>query len=170
MGKGDEKTKDRKGKVALKTTRLVSRRHQLSAPLREALHRLSGKLGLFPESDGLEEGGRFRAPVLLPANGQVAPVMGKLFKRELATLRRIGKREDRCHVAKLGDCKVYILPYYYFDGFNALLYLEHEGKFAAAWKEQESDEEQSPSEVLAPGTMVQFQQMLQKVLAESSGI
>lgn len=170
MAKGDVKSKDQAGKGAGKTDRLHSRRHRLSAPLREALHRLSGILGLFPEGDGLEEGGRFRAPVLLHANGQVAPMMGKIFKQELATLRRIGKQEDRCHVAKLGACKMYILPYYYFDGFNALLYLEYEGKFAAAWKEQESDGDQSPMEVLAPGTIVQFQQMLQEVLANSSGI
>ena len=79
-------------------------------------------------------------------------------------LDRIGKPIDRCHMLELPPFKLYCLPYYFFDGFNALLYLEHEGDYGAAWKEQESDDERSPLQVLTPGSLVQFQKMLQEML------
>ena len=164
MARGGAEKQNRDKPAKAKPTGPKPHCHQLSVPLRESLHRLANKLGLFPESDGLEEGGRFRAPVLLPANGVVPQAMRQIFVEEFAVLSRIEKPIDRCHMLELPRFKLYCLPYYYYDGFNALLYLEHEGAYGAAWKEQESDDALSPLQVLIPGSLVQFQKLLQELL------
>lgn len=170
MARGGARNQNRDKPAKAKPPGLKIHRHELSMPLRESLHRLANNLGLFPESDGLEDGGRFRAPVLLPANGMVPQAMRQIFAEEFGVLGRIGKPVDRCHVLELHPFKVYCLPYYYYDGFNALLYLEHKGACGAAWKEQESDDARSPLQVLTPGDLVQFQKMLRQVLEIPSGI
>lgn len=164
MAKGGAKRQTPETRAGGGAKGVRTKRHPLSAPQREALHRLANKLGLFPDSDGLDDGGRFRSPVLLPANGDVPPRMRSIFGEELAALQRIGSPAHRCHVREFAHFKVYCLPFYYYDGFNALLYLEHKGAYGAAWKEQECSEQNSPLEVLAPGTLVQFQALLREVL------
>lgn len=170
MAKGGARKQNRDKPAKGRDAGFKVHRHNLSVPLRESLHRLANKLGLFPESDGLEDEGRFRAPVLLSANTAVPRAMQQIFSEEFGALHRIGKPIDRCHALEFQAFTVYCLPYYYYDGFNALLYLEHKGECGAAWKEQESGDATSPQEVLTPGSLVQFQKLLRQVLEIPSGI
>jgi len=139
--------------------------HAVTEPLRLLLHEVETRLGLFPAHTGFDGYGRFHAPVLLPPNAPLPAPMGKLFATELGALERIGKPTARCHAAALKPLKVYCLPYYYYDGFNALFYAEQQGSFFAAWKEQETNAETSPTIILAAGPFEKLQPVLRRVVA-----
>jgi hypothetical protein len=72
-----------------------------------------------------------------------------LFPQELAELTRLGKSGERCHAAQAVGCRVLCLPFFNFDGFNALLALEQEGRVVAAWQDSEAFQEASPRMVHA---------------------
>jgi hypothetical protein len=135
--------------------------------LRFLLHELETKLGLFPPNTGFDGYGRFHAPVLLPPNEAVPPGMRELFAADLAALDRIGKSSERCYAQAIPPLKVYCLPYYYFDGFNAVLYAERDGKFFAAWKEQEMHADRSPADIVAPGPFADFQGVFRSAVSIS---
>lgn len=137
---------------------------QVTGGLRALLHRLETRLGLFPADSGFGGHGRFHAPVLLPANEAIPEGMRGIFSEELAALERIGKTDGRCHGAPLKPLKLYCMPYYYYDGFNALLYAERDGKFIAAWREQEMDGEVSPTAIRTGVSHEDLQQVIQQVL------
>ena len=137
---------------------------QVTGGLRVLLHRLETRLGLFPADGGIDGHGRFHAPELLPANEAIPEGMRKIFSEELASLARIGKEAERCHAAPLKPVNLYCLPYYYYDGFNALLYAEREGKFIVAWKEQEMDGEGSPKAIRSAVSHGELQQVIQDAL------
>ena len=65
--------------------------------------------------------------------------MAGRFPDEIAVMRRMGKTVDECYVMEFKPYRVSCLPYFYYDGFHALLYVEKQGEFAAGWRALESD-------------------------------
>lgn len=114
-----------------------AREYEVTAALRQTLHEVEEKIGLFAPGEGFGAGGRFRAPRLLGGEEPIPAAMGKFFREPLAALGRVGKSSVSCHAVRLGPFTVYCLPYYFFDGFNALVFVEKEGQMMAAWREQE---------------------------------
>ena len=64
MAKGGAKRQTPETRAGGGAKGVRAKRHPLSAPQREALHRLANKLGLFPDSDGLDDGGAVLEPPL----------------------------------------------------------------------------------------------------------
>jgi hypothetical protein len=123
--------------------------HTVGAALRALLQQVEIRIGLLPRADTFDRGNRFQGAVLLPANRAAPAELRAVFPEELAELQRLGKSVERCHATKLGACRVYCLPYYFFDGFNALLALERNGKPIAAWKDSEAFQAVSPQALAA---------------------
>ncbi len=156
-----EKAPPRNG--ARQDTRVAA--YAVTAPLRFLLHQVEAKLGLFPPETGLDGHGRFHAAALLEVNSELPSAMASVFEEELAGLGRIGKKTGGCHGSSLPPLKLFCVAYYYFDGFNALLFAEKGGNFFAAWKEQEMHAERSPETILAPGPFDEFQTVFSQVLS-----
>lgn len=166
MARGGGK-KQVKGKSSSRRTKEAAPKvFEVTAGLRALLNRLEARIGLFPESDGTHGHGRFHAPALLPANGAVPAGMRSIFQDELAALERIGKSADRCHSREVASLVVHCLPYYYYDGFNAVLYVERGGEFFAAWKLEEVKGEGSPSEMQARGGSGDIPRALREALEQ----
>jgi hypothetical protein len=165
MGKGPAKTKlPSSGSSTRGGKPDPGKEIRLSGALRAMLHRLEDKLGLFPADSGSEGHGRFHAPVLLPSNKDVPEAMRALFEPEFAALERLGKAVVQCHARSLKPLILYCLPYYYYDGFTALLYAEQDGQVLAAWKEQEVEGEGSPATVRSSVQPREFQASIQQAL------
>ncbi len=139
--------------------------HAVTDPLRFLLHQIEMRLGLFPPGTGFDGHGRFHAPALPEVNSELPPAMASVFEEELACLGRLGKKPNDCHVSSLPPLKLFCVAYYYFDGFNALLFAEKNGKFFAAWKEQEMHAERSPETILAPGPFDEFEAVFGQALS-----
>lgn len=169
MGRSPADTKPPKSGSSAGGVRSVRGKEiRLSGTFRALLHRLEDKLGLFPAENGPEGHGRFYAPVLLPPNKDVPEAMRMLFEPEFAALERVGKSVGQCHARRLHPLVVYCLPYYYYDGFTALLYAEQDGQVLAAWKEQEVEGEGSPATVRTLAQSGKFQASIQEALDNAS--
>lgn len=166
MAKGGGKKQGKDKSASPRTKDAAPNVFDVTARLRALLNRLETRIGLFPESDGTHGHGRFHAPALLPATGAVPGGMRRIFPDELAALERIGKPADRCHSREVASLVVYCLPFYYYDGFNAVLYVERGGEFFAAWKLQEVNGESSPSEIQARSGSEDIQQALREALEQ----
>ncbi len=118
--------------------------HDVGAALRTLLQHVEVRIGLLPRANAFDNGNRFQGAILLPANTVTPPDLGSLFPEELAELQRLGKSVERCHVRELERCRVLCLPYFSFDGFNALLAVEQDGRIVAAWKDAEAFQGVSP--------------------------
>jgi hypothetical protein len=121
----------------------------VGATLRSLLQQVEIRLGLLPRPDSFERGDRFQGAALLPANRATPAELRGVFPEELAELQRLGKPVERCHAATLGSCRFYCLPYFFFDGFNALVALERDGRLVAAWKDNEAFQAISPQTLYA---------------------
>ena len=65
--------------------------------------------------------------------------MAARFLDEIAVMQRMDKAVDKCYVTDFKPYRVSCLPYFYYDGFHALLYVEKQGEFAAGWRHLASD-------------------------------
>lgn len=163
MAKEPPGKKQENGKAGARRVR--GKTYTVTAPLRFLLHQMEIRLGLFPPDTGFDGYGRFHAPVLVAANEPVPAGMRSVFGEELGALARIGKGTEGCRAFDLPPLKLYCLPYYYFDGFNAIVYAERGGKMFAAWKEQEMHAEGSPQTIAAPGPFEEFQGVFREALS-----
>ena len=118
--------------------------HSLGASLRTLLQQVEIRIGLLPRPDGFEQANRFQGATLLPTHDPTPAELRSLFPEELAELLRLGKSVELCHKRDLGVCRVLCLPYFSFDGFNALLAVEQDGAILAAWKDMEALQGFSP--------------------------
>ena len=121
--------------------------HVVGSALRTLLQHVEARIGLYPRPDAFGKDNRFQGAVLLPTNIATPVEFGNLFPEELAELQRLGKTIDRCHAGEMEGSRVFCLPYFSFDGFNALLALEHEGRVAAAWKDSAAFQGFSPQAI-----------------------
>jgi hypothetical protein len=121
--------------------------HTVGSALRTLLQHVEARIGLYPRPDAFDKDNRFQGAVLLPANVATPMEFGNLFPEELAELLRLGKTVTRCHVGRMDGSRVYCLPYFSFDGFNALLALEQEGRVVAVWKDSEAFQGFSPQAI-----------------------
>ncbi len=86
-----------------------------------------------------------------------------LFSEDLAALARLRKPPTTCHCTEVDSYRVYCLSYFHYDGFKALMYVEREGRFVAAWKEEEVLRPDSPHTLLAGVDERQIETFLQQV-------
>jgi hypothetical protein len=121
--------------------------HVVGSALRTLLQHVEARIGLYPRPDAFDKDNRFQGAVLLPPNVAIPLEFGNLFPEELAELQRLGKAVDRCHTGQMEGSRIYCLPYFSFDGFNALLALEQDGRVAAAWKDCEAFQGFSPQAI-----------------------
>jgi hypothetical protein len=127
----------------------AARRLAVGRPLQARLIALEKQVGLFSEEQSLVADSRFHHPVIVPGDAPVPEGMQRLFGEDLAALQRLGHAGGRCHAAELGPYRVCCVSYFHYDGFRALLYVEQEGRFVAAWKEEEVLQPDSPRLLLA---------------------
>jgi hypothetical protein len=125
--------------------------HAVGSSLRARLHQVEVGIGMLAEPDAVGAGDRFRGAKLLPADSAVPAAFRALFPDDLGELGRLGKSATRCHAAALGAYRVFCLPYFTFDGFNALLAVEEGGEFLAAWKDLEAHQALYPREIHVRG-------------------
>ena len=125
------------------------RRLTVGRPLQARLIALEKRIGLFSEEQSFAADSRFRHPVLLPAETPLPDGMARVFGDDLASLRRRGKAADAVHRTAFGPYAVHCLAYFDYDGFRALLYVEREGTFIGAWREEEALHPNSPRDFLA---------------------
>lgn len=124
----------------------------VGAGLRAQLRQVEARLGLLDAATVLEAGNCFRGAALLPANAPLPPVLRRLFPEALGELERLGKSVERCHARDVAGYRLFALPYYFYDGFNALLAVERDGGFVAAWRDSEAHQSYLPAPVhVAPG-------------------
>jgi hypothetical protein len=117
------------------------------AGLRAQLRQVEARLGLLDAAAVLEPGNRFRGAALLPANAPLPPMLRALFPEELGELERLGKSTARCHARDMAGYRLFALPYYFYDGFNALLAVERDGDFVTAWRDSEAHQSYIPRQV-----------------------
>ncbi|NIP73611.1 MAG: hypothetical protein GWO16_11545 [Gammaproteobacteria bacterium] len=123
--------------------------HVVGRPLQARLIALEKHVGVFSEEQRFQADSRFNHPVILPAEAAMPDSMAKVFAEELAGLRRLGRDTKTCHHTTVGGYEVYGLTYFHYDGFKALLCVEHKSAFIAAWKEDEVLQPDSPRELIA---------------------
>jgi hypothetical protein len=134
--------------------------HAVGAALRSLLQHVEVRMGLLPRADSFEVGNRFQGAALLPANRATPAELRGVFPEELAELQRLGKPVERCHAVQLGPCRIYCLPYFFFDGFNTLLALERDGTLVAAWKDCEALQAISPQSLYARVDFATLEELL----------
>lgn len=134
-------------------------------PLQARLIALEMQIGVFSAEPGFGAGSRFNHPVILAEGAPVPKPMAEYFTRELAELKRLGKAVDACHAVQVGPYRVCCRSYFHYDGFKALLYVEHEGTLVAAWKEEEVLQPHSPRTLTVGGEDAQLEQFLAHVPA-----
>lgn len=139
--------------------------HVVGSALRSLLQHVEVRVGLLPRADSFDRGNRFQGAVVLPANRALPAELRGVFPEELAELQRLGKSVERCHATTLGPGRIYCLPYYFFDGFNALLALEREGTLVAAWKDSEAFQAISPQSLFARVDFPTLEELLLDALA-----
>ena len=162
----------------------VERTLPVGRPLQARLIALEKRLGVFSEEQSFAADSRFNHPVLLPAERPAAGAgaaggeaasegragvpegMARIFAAELASLERLGKDPGICHATRVGPYTVYCRSYFHYDGFRALLYLEREGRFLAAWMEQEVHQPDSPRTLLSAVDGARIEALLGEVLAD----
>jgi hypothetical protein len=118
-------------------------------PLQARLIALEKRVGLFSEEQSFAADSRFNHPVIPPADGDAPEGMARVFAEDLAALQRLGKSAERCHQVALGPYRVHCLSYFHYDGFRALVYVERDGAFIAAWQDREVLHPDSPRTFLA---------------------
>lgn len=121
-----------------------SRELGVGRPLQARLIALEKQIGLFSEEQSFAADSRFNHPVIVPREVPLPAAMQRLFAEDLEGLGRLGGDTERGHAADLGPYRVHCLSYFHYDGFRALVYVEREGAFVAAWKEQEVLQPDSP--------------------------
>ncbi len=132
-------------------------------PLQARLIALEKQIGLFSEEQSFAADSRFRHPVLLPTETPLPEAMARVFAADVASLRRRGKAADAVYRAALGPYGVHCLAYFDYDGFRALLYVEREGAFIGAWREEEVLHPDSPRAFLAGVTDPEIEAFLLQV-------
>jgi len=135
--------------TARSTTAPEPRWLAVGRPLQARLIALEKQIGLFSEEQSFAADSRFRHPVLLPAETPLPEGMARVFEPDVASLRRRGKPADTVYRAELGPYRVHCLAYFDYDGFRALLYVEQDGTFIGAWREEEVLHPNSPHTFLA---------------------
>lgn len=113
-------------------------------PLQARLIALEKQVGLFSEEQSFAADSRFNHPVIVERETPLPAPMRKLFADDLAGLARLGGGTDQGHAAGLGPYRVHCVSYFHYDGFRALVYVERDGTFVAAWREQEVLQPDSP--------------------------
>jgi hypothetical protein len=86
------------------------------------------------------------------------------FPEEVNAMRRLARPVNRCFALALPPYQVFCLPYYYYDGLCALLFVEWNGEFIAAWCEREMVNALAPHPVLVNGTEAELQAFLRHVM------
>jgi hypothetical protein len=127
----------------------AARRLAVGRPLQARLIALEKQIGLFSEEQSLVVDNRFHHPVIVPAGAPVPEGMQRLFGAELAALERLGHAAGRCHAVGLGPYRVHCVSCFHYDGFRALVYVEQDGSFVVAWKDEEVLQPDSPRVLLA---------------------
>jgi hypothetical protein len=142
----------------------------VGAGLRARLRDVAVRIGMLDAAAVLSPGNRFRAAALLPANAPVPVAMQQLFPEGLAELGGLGKAAGRCNAHDIGSYRVYALPYFFFDGFNALLAVEEravkqQGEIVAAWKDSEANQSFIPKEIHVNGGAAALERFLKTALS-----
>lgn len=123
--------------------------HPVGTRVRSRLVALERKLGLFANQTGYAAESRFRVASILPRKARLPQEMRRVFAEELESLERIGLGTERCQHSEFAPYDVYAISYFHYEGFQALVYVEREGEFLAAWKEVEVELTDSPRAILA---------------------
>lgn len=137
--------------------------YPVGRPLQARLISLEKRIGLFSEEQSFAADSRFNHPVILPAAEPIPGTMAVIFSEDLAALARLREPPATCHCTDVGSYRVYCLSYFHYDGFKALMYVEREGRFVAAWKEEEVLRPDSPHTLLAGVDERQIETFLQQV-------
>ncbi|HKJ00019.1 MAG TPA: hypothetical protein VKB51_16195 [bacterium] len=150
-----------RGRIADDTA--LERRLAVGRPLQARLIALEKQIGLFSEEQSFAADSRFNHPAILPAETPLPKRMVGLFAADLEGVRRLSKPADACHATDVGPYRVYCLSYFHYDGFRALLYVERDGAFVAAWAEEEVLQPDSPRTLLAGVGDVEIQAFLEHI-------
>jgi hypothetical protein len=126
-----------------------SRTMAVGRPLQARLIALETRVGLFTEEESFASDSRFNHPVIVATPHPLPPGMAQVFAVELAELARLGRPADVCHAEALGPYRVCCTAYFHYDGLKALVYVEREGRFIAAWKDEEVLQPDSPRHFVA---------------------
>jgi hypothetical protein len=135
-------------------------------PLQALLIGVEKKIGLFSAEGSFAADSRFNHPVILPGTEPAPAEMRALFAGELEALARLGRDPGTCHTREFPPFRVCCRSYFHYDGFRALLYLEREGRFLAAWMEQEVHQPDSPRTLLSAVDGARIEALLGEVLAD----
>lgn len=140
----------------------------VGAGLRAQLRQVGARIGMLDAAALLSPGNRFRAATLLSPNAPLPPALGHFFPEELAELGRLRKPTARCHLHAIGAYNIFALPYFFFDGFNALMAVEDSGGFLAAWQDSEANQSFVPKEMHVRREAGALERFLQQVLAAAA--
>ena len=106
--------------------------------LRLRLLEFVATIGLMPHRSE-EESSQTGLHGIFQTEGKTPAGMMRVFPEEIGAMGRLGKSTARCFRMDFPPYRVYCLPYFYYDGFHALLYVEENENFLAAWRARDSD-------------------------------
>lgn len=95
--------------------------------------------------------------------------MSRRFPEDLAAMRRMGRPTNRCYTLDFGPYRLHCLPFYYYDGFHAMMYVEKDGQFVAAWSEWEVERPPHPHHVTVARSEDDLGAFLDRALPEARG-
>ena len=160
------KSKPTKRKPPSRKNPLKPQLQPVSESVLRLLQDLEERIGLFAAGEDYRDTERFREPNLLSPNSPVPEGMRTTFAGEMDALVRLGTEASQCHAVEMSPFVVYCLPYYFYDGFNALLYVERDGELFAAWKEQELHPSGTPSHLLTATPFAELKAFVHQVTRE----
>ena len=150
----------RRGNGRRKSAAAPGKRLIVEGPLRLRMLELHAEIGLFPGESPEPRKGRNKRRGIYDEQGPTPEGLSDCFPGELAALRGLGKPADRAYAIELDPYRIFCLPFYYYDGLYALLYVEEQGAFLAAWCEQEMENPLAPHDVIVNGSEEDFQAFL----------
>ena len=141
---------------------------QLGGILRLRILELEEEIGLqpYPPGDAARNG---RSHNIYGHKVPTPEGMQELFASEVATMRRLGKPATQGYSVEFPPYRICCLPYYYYDGFHALLYVEKEGIFVAGWSEWETDRQPITHPVHVQGGEAALSDFLDHALPAAHG-
>lgn len=120
-------------------------------PLRLHMLEFQADIGLLPGKSAEPKRKRAKARSIFDEKTATPKGLLDCFPEEVAAARRLGRPVNKCHALDLGAYRVYCLMYYTYDGLCAMLYVEQEGEFLAAWCEREMETVLKPHAVWING-------------------
>ena len=158
-----------RGNGRRKSAQAPGKRLIAEGPLRLRMLEFHAEIGVFRGESPEPRKGRSKRRGIYEEQAPTPEGLSDCFPGEMNALRGLGKSADRAYAIDLDPYRVFCLPFYYYDGLYALLYVERKGAFLAAWCEREVDNPLAPHEVIVDGNAEDFQAFLRHASLAAQG-